>query len=183
MERRGSVFVALLLIMAGLFILAVNLADLFLRLSWGRLWPGFIALAGLAFFLPIGVWWEHRRTLAGLAIPGTILLVNAAIFFYNVLGGGWACWAYLWALEPVAVGLGLYAACLVGPYHHGLVMGGNVLVTIGLLCFAAFGVAFGSDVTRAVASFVLIGLGIVLLVRSLTARRSPKLPTKPGIAA
>ncbi len=167
MGNRGALYVGLLFILAGLYFLAVNVAELFLQLGWGQLWPGFILLAALAFYLPILVWWERRAELSGLAVPGTILLVNAAIFFYNAISGDWNAWAYLWALEPLAVGLGLFVTWLVGPHHNGLLAGAGVLTAIGLLLFAIFAAVFGGSLARIVAPAVLIVLGLIFLLRGL----------------
>ncbi len=167
MENRGTLYVGLLFIVAGLYFLLVNLAAPFLRLGWAQLWPGFLLLAAVAFFLPIVVWWERRRELAGLAVPGTILLVNALIFLYNSLTNDWDAWAYLWSLEPLAVGLGVFGLWLVGPRHRGILAGAGVLGAMGLILFALFGSVFGADVARALAPIVLIALGLLLLLQGL----------------
>ncbi len=180
MQGRGTIYVASLLIVAGLFFLAANLAGPFLGLGWGQLWPGFLALAALAFYLPMLIWWGRRQQLAALAIPGTIVLANALIFFYNALSRDWDAWRYLWTLEPLTVGLGLYAAWLAGLRHRGLLVGGHVLSLTGLLLFAVLGLILGGALARAVAPFVLIGLGALLLVRSVAGRRGPQAPAVPG---
>lgn len=180
MQSRGTAYLASLLILAGLFFLAANLVGPLLGLGWVQLWPGLLALAALAFYLPLLVWWGRRRQLAGLAVPGTILLANAFIFFYNTLSGDWDAWSYLWTLEPLTVGLGLYAAWLVGLRHRGLLVGGHVLSLIGLLLFAVLGLMFGGPLARTVAPFVLIALGAYLLVRSVAGRRGPRAPRVPG---
>ncbi len=180
MQSRGTIYVATLLILTGLFFLAINIAGPLLHLGWGQLWPGLLALGALAFYLPIFVWWRRRRELAGLAVPGTILLANALILFYNACSGDWNAWSYLWSLEPLAVGLGLYAAWLVGTRPHGLLVGGHVLSIIGLLLFIVFGALFGARPARVLAPFVLIGLGILLLLRSLIGRGRRGAPRPPA---
>jgi hypothetical protein len=170
MENRGALYLGLLLIVAGIYFLAANFVAPALGLGWGQLWPGFLGLAGLAFYLPIVVWWERRRSLAGLAVPGTILMVNALIFFYNTLTGDWNAWAYLWALEPVAVGLGLLLIWVIGPHDPGLLVAAAIVGGIGLVLFMIFGSAFGSPVARIVAPIVLIGFGLLFLVRAVVKR-------------
>ncbi len=180
MQNRGTTYVASLLILAGLFFLAGNVVGPLLGLGWGQLWPGFLALTALAFYLPLLVWWGRRRELAGLAVPGTMLLANALIFFYNALSGDWDAWRYLWALEPLSVGLGLYATWLVGPRYRGLLIAGHVLSLTGLLLFAVLGLVFGGTLPRVMASFVLIGLGAYILVRSIAGRPGPRAPGMPA---
>jgi hypothetical protein len=179
MRNRGTVYASLLLIIVGLYILLVNLADAFLWLGWAQLWPGFVALAAIAFCLPILVWREHRDALAGLAVPGTILLCNALFFFYNSLTGDWDAWAYLWSLEPVALGAGLFSLWLIGPRSSLVLVAAAVAGLVGLLLFSLFGTLFGSSLAATVAPIVLIALGLLLLVRGLTGR--PRY--RPGFGA
>ena len=127
MRNRGNTYLSLLLITAGLYLLLANLAGPWLHLWWDQLWPGVLLLAAVAFYLPIAVWWDRRPSLAGLAVPGTIFLVNAAILFYNALTGDWDAWAYLWTLEPLAVAAGLYLTWLLGARSRGLLVGALVI--------------------------------------------------------
>jgi len=177
MPNRGTLYVSLLLIAAGLYLLLINLAEPLLGLGWPHLWPGFLALAALAFYLPVFVWWERRYALSGLAVPGTILTVNALIFFYNALTGDWDAWAYLWSLEPLAVGLGLFLTWLIGPRNGAVLTGAAAVGSVGLFLFAVFGTAFGTGLARVVAPIVLIGLGLSLLLRGLIGRAK----ARPGL--
>ena len=173
MQNRGTLYVGLLLVLAGLFFLAINLAESLARLGWRQLWPGLLLLAALAFYLPIFVWWERHRELSGLAVPGTIFLANALIFFYNTLARDWDAWRYLWSLEPVAVGLGLAITWLIGPRHAGLLTGAAVVGGIGLGLFLIFGSLFGASPARALAPIMLIGLGLLFLLRGVAGRPRP----------
>jgi hypothetical protein len=179
MRNRGNIYLSLLLIIAGLYLLLVNLLGPWLHLWWDALWPGVLLLAALAFYLPIAVWWGRRPSLAGLAVPGTIFLANAAILFYNTLTGDWDAWAYLWALEPLAVAAGLYLTWLLGVRSRGLLIGALILGLVGLGLFLAFGILFGSVIAGVVAPFVLIALGLWLLVRGVWGRaeRRPAMRT------
>ncbi|MDI7275321.1 MAG: hypothetical protein QME94_05035 [Anaerolineae bacterium] len=167
MKNRSAFYIGLLFILAGSYFLLVNLIDALLGLGWAQLWPGVLALAALAFYLPVLVWWGQRRTLSGMVVPGTILLVNALIFFYNALTGDWNAWAYLWSLEPVALALGLLFLWVIGPRQEGLLVAAAALGGVGLLCFAIFGTIFGHGIARLVAPIVLIGLGLIFLIRSI----------------
>lgn len=167
MHNRGSLYVGLLLIATGLYFALAYLAEQILELGWDQFWPGLLLLIALAFYLPILLWWDQRSRPSGLAIPGTIFLVNALIFYYNTQTGDWGSWAYLWTLETVAVGFGLYVAWLFGPRSASLLAGARALTIIGLVLFAIMGVFLGTGVARIVASIMLIGLGVILLLRGL----------------
>ncbi len=170
MQHRGTLFAGLLLILTGLYFLLVNLTS-FVGLGWAQLWPGFLVLAALAFLLPIAIWWEQHRALAGLAVPGVILLSNALFFFYNAITGDWGAWAYLWSLEPLAVALGLVALWLLGVRQQGLLIGAAVLGAISLGLFVIFGSLFGGHLAVIVASIVLIALGLALMWRGAFQRQ------------
>lgn len=174
MQQRGTLYIGALLVTAGIYFLLVNLAGPSLGLGWAELWPGFLALGALAFYLPILIWWERREGLSWLAVPGSILLVNAAICYYNALTGDWDAWAYLWALEPLSVGLGLSLTWLAGPRNPGLLTAAAVIAGVGLFLFSIFGVAFGTGLARVVAPIVLIGLGLLLLARGVLPRARPR---------
>ncbi len=165
--NRGAIYVGLLLILAGLFFLLVNLACPAPGYGWSRLWPGILGLAAVGFYLPLLVWWEQRRALGGLVVPGTILLVNALLFLYNTLTSDWNAWAYLWTLEPVALALGLLLLWAIGPHHRSLLVAAATIGGIGLFLFAMFGLLFGSGLARLLAPIVLIALGLVFLIRSI----------------
>jgi hypothetical protein len=70
----------------------------------GFLWPFFIVIPGLAFLYPA---LQGGKDSAPLAIPGAIIAGTGAILFYQNVTGHWESWAYIWALYPVFLGLGL----------------------------------------------------------------------------
>ena len=170
MRGRASIYFSLLLIVGGLLFLAANVGGPWLGIWWGQLWPGLLLLLGIATCLPIFVWWEERRNLSPLLVPGVIFAANAAIFGYNTLTGDWDAWAYLWTLEPLAVGAGLFATWLVGPRHALLLWAAGILAAVSLVLFAVFGALFGSPLAGVMAPIVLIALGLFLLARGLRRR-------------
>ena len=175
MRHKGSVYVGTLLVLFGLFFLLAQGSGPLLKLAtrfntgWGAFWPLIIALAGIAFLLPIAIWWDRRKELAGLAIPGIILLVNGLMLQTQNLTGRWDSWAYSWALEPIAVGLGLLAMYYLGHRSDGLLVAAGIVGGSGLLFFFVFASAFGG-IFRWVGPLALIGVGALVILRGVAQR-------------
>ena len=167
MRSRAATYCALLLILSGLYLLAVTLAGAYLRLGWGQLWPGLLLLAAMIFYLPILVWWPLRAMLSILAVPGSMLLVNALLFFYNALAHDWDAWAYLWTLEFVGLALGLFLTWLAEMRRRPLLLAAAILAGVGVLLFSILGTILGGSVARLLAPIVLIGFGLLLLIPGL----------------
>lgn len=84
---------------------AVLLLGPSLDLDLGRLgWPLFILGPG-ALLLAVGL--AGPREAAGLTVPGSAIAAVGAILMWQSLTGRFETWAYLWALIPTAVGVGL----------------------------------------------------------------------------
>ena len=58
---------------------------------WGMLWPLFIVIPGLLFFVGMIV---LGRPGAPLAVPGSIITMGGVILFIQNLTGIWSTWAY-----------------------------------------------------------------------------------------
>lgn len=176
MRHKGSVYVGTLLVLFGLFFLLAGSSGPLLKLTtrfssgWAAFWPLLILLAGVAFLLPLAIWRDRRQELAGLAIPGIILLVNGLMLQVQNLSGHWDSWAYAWALEPVAVGLGLLAMYYMGHRSEGLLVAAGIVGGSGLLFFFIFASAFGG-IFRWVGPLALIGAGALVILRGI-ARQS-----------
>jgi hypothetical protein len=174
-------YVGILLIAFGaVFLLAqaggLLLAPFGIRFGWGTVWPLFVLLAGLAFWLPIFVWWERHEKIAGLAVPGTIIVVNGLLLLYQNLTGDWNSWEYAWALEPLSVGLGLFMLYLLGNQNRGLLTASGIVAGIGMVFFIIFASIFGGAI-RIVGPAALILAGVLLMLRG--ARRQPTEPFPP----
>jgi hypothetical protein len=162
--NQGSIIVGIILIALGaLFFIANTIPGLDL----GTTWPAIFFLLAGAFYLPLILYPNERRGLAALYIPGSILLVLGLIFFYNTLSGDWDAWAYMWALIPGGVGLGLALAARLGDWGMSALWTGIWLMIGSLAAFGLFGSLFGSDVVRVLGPVLLIAGGALLLLRTV----------------
>ena len=161
--NRGSIFGAVMLIGLGVLLLILNIAGVTLKETWPII---FFAL-GAGFFLPPLLWPSVKAGLAGLCIPGAILLSLGCIFLYNTLTNDWASWAYAWILINAGVGLGLALAAWIGDWGREVTAIGWWMFVISAVVFSIFATLFGGSVLKAAGPVVLILFGVWLMFRSL----------------
>jgi hypothetical protein len=161
----------ILVLLGGLFLVS----QFFGGSIWTYLWPGFIILPGVLFFIGMLL---GGKDAGGLAIPGTIITITGLLLFYQNLTGFWQTWSFAWALVgPVATGLGLIIFGLYSGKPDARKAGMIVLV-IGLILLAIFGISFGfgfPGLGRYLWPLVLIALGLFVVLRR-TRGAAPKSP-------
>lgn len=138
-------------------------------------WPLFIILPGLAM---LGAFALSGRGASGLAVPGCVVTTVGLILAIQNTFGVWETWAYVWALIPAAVGLGLRLQGERLGQPRPIEVGTRMLEG-GLLGFVVFAVFFelildishlGANAARSIVGpAVLILAGLYLLLR-----RSPR---------
>jgi hypothetical protein len=117
------------LVLLGLLFLVLQILDVDF---WSFAWPLFIMVPGLLFFVGM---FSGGKSAAGLAIPGSILTMLGALFFYQNAFDQWQSWAYAWALLwPTAVGIGMVIQGVWGEQPRAA-QTGRQLIRVGLLIF------------------------------------------------
>ncbi len=175
MHNRGALYLGILfIVLGGFFLLAQSTG--WLGLGW-KLWPLLVLIAGLAFLLPLAIWWHKRSELAGLVVPGTILAGNGLLMLFQSLTGNWSSWSYTWALEPILVALGLLFLYLLTNRPRGLLTAVAIVGGVGLLLFVTAASAFGG-VLRYVGPVLLIAVGLVILLAALKGQPGNNAPNE-----
>lgn len=132
----GVLIVGLGLIALGALFL---LGQLFHVNVWRILWPFFIIVPGLLFFVGMVLVGKNG---APLAVPGSIVTMVGLLLFFQALTGLWATWAYAWALiAPTSVGIGIAIAGLWGDDAKAVRVGSG-MAAVGLVLFLIFGALF-----------------------------------------
>lgn len=170
-NRLGSIVFGAILIGLGLIFLALNLLSLTLGINLlARLWPAIFFAGALVFFVPALAARQNRRELAGLFIPGAVLLTLGLIFLYDTLTGDWGSWAYAWMLIPAGVGLGIALGAAFGGWGRSAAAAGLTLAGISGGAFAVFASLVGGPVLKLLGPALIVLIGLLLLVRALWPR-------------
>jgi hypothetical protein len=158
---RGSFVGAVALIVLGAVFLAMNFIP---DVGFGELWPVIFFVAAVGLFLPAVIWPDSRRGLAGLYIPGSLLLVMGIAFLYNTLSGDWAMWAFAWLLIPLSIGMGMALAAWIGSWSPPVSEVGIWIMILNTVGFSLFGTLFGEPIIKTFSAvLVLVGGGLMLL--------------------
>jgi hypothetical protein len=107
-----------------------------------------------------------------MAVPACIVGGIGGLLYYQNASGNWDSWAYAWALIPGFVGVGvILSGLLAGRGRQALIEGGGT-VLVSLVLFAVFGSFLGGgDFPPLVWPILLIGAGVLLLLRTLLPSR------------
>lgn len=186
-SRASGIAVGLLLIGAGVVLLAVNTFNMELPFDLGGLgWPAFVIAPGVAL-LVIGLITAGEAGI-GLAVAGGIVTTVGMILAYQSSTDHWTSWAYAWALiAPTSVG----AAMLLWGIFHGrgsLVRQGLSGLGVGLVLFVvAFAFFEGvlnlggerglAPLGRQALPVALIAAGVLVVISRLLPGRRPE----PGL--
>jgi hypothetical protein len=156
----------LILILVGLFFLAMQFLDLTNWFVWLD-WPIYVVGVGFVLLL-IGL-------LVGepdMAVPASIVGGIGGILYWQNLTGNWESWSYVWALIPGFVGLGILLSGLLGsPATRGKkIKEGLETMLISAVLFLVFGSFFGLPLLGDYWPVLLIVLGLFLMGRALLRR-------------
>jgi hypothetical protein len=171
--------VAALGVGVGLIILGVLflLGAVFQIDIWGALWPFFIIVPGLLFFVAMV---SLGKTGAPLAVPGSIITMVGLLLFFQNLTGLWSTWAYAWALLfPTAVGIGVAIAGLWSDDTKAVRVG-TAMAGVGLAILVFFAFFFevilnlnglrSGPIGRVAVPLFVIGAGVALLALALRSK-------------
>jgi hypothetical protein len=162
----GSLVAGLVLIALGLLALAGQIFRGFP--FWNYLWPFIIIGFGGLFFVGM---FAGGKSLAGLAIPGTIIAGLGLMMFLQNLTGYWQSWSYSWTIILILVGLGIFIMGLYSEDNNRRQAGLRV-IKVGAILFVIFGGFFELifsafrpyGIQQYIFPLLLVGLGVYLVV-------------------
>jgi hypothetical protein len=167
-KARPNVAGGVLLILLGLMFLAYQLLpEQFGWLQSAETWPLIVVGVGvflLVFGLLVGA--------PGMAVPASIVAGIGVLLFWQNATGRWETWSFAWTLIPGFVGIGVILNGLLGGDKLSSALeAGLWLILISLTMFAIFGSFLGGlTIFGPYLPILLIGLGLLFLVRSLLRR-------------
>jgi hypothetical protein len=154
--KTNRIIFGVLLIAVGVLLFISSYLNLF-TITWRNAWPFFILLVGLAF--EFSFFLSPSRDKAGLLVPGGILTVIGALFFFET----YTSWFYAkntWPIYLLAVAFGLFQLYLFSGRPPGLLIPVSILTTIGCgaLLLLLWQLKFST-----ILAFVLILAGVLLV--------------------
>ena len=160
MNRRTGIVGGIILILLGVLFLA---SEIYPQMFEFWEWPFIIIGLGGIFLV-----WAILSGAGGLAVPGAILAGIGGILYYQNLTSDWESWAYIWALIPGFVGVGIIIGGFIDRNIKDGFSSGVVLLLISAILFFAFGSAFGLEpsITKYWPALLIL-LGIVSLIRAV----------------
>ena len=178
------------MLIAGAVLIALGLLSLFGQLFrgfhfWSVVWPFIIIAFGGLFFVGM---FAGGKSMAGLAIPGTIISGLGLMMFFQNLFNHWESWAYGWTVILVLVGLGIF---IMGLYAGDANQrrSGMRLMRVGAILFVIFGgffelLIFGSSRNGFQqylfpALLVLLGVYLVVARSGLLSSKKPAITDQP----
>ncbi len=159
--NRGRISLALLLIVIGVWYLAIEIFPGLKGIAYGlKTWPLQIIGLGLLFAVVAILSWTPA-----FFIPASIITGIGGLLYWQNSTGNWSSWSYMWALIPgfVAFGLllfGLFARRR-GAYIAGLWNLFSSVILFGVFASAFSGLDFASKLWPA--GLILLGLIVLLM--------------------
>jgi len=97
-------------LLGGALLIGLGLLTLFGQIFsgfhfWSFAWPLVIIGCGGLFFIGM---LAGGKSLAGLAIPGSLITIGGLTLLYQNLTGHWYSWSYGWTITLASVGLGIF---------------------------------------------------------------------------
>ena len=167
MKKRTRIAGGVILILLGLLFLGRSLFPEYFQF-WE--WPFLIIGFGIVFLI-----WAVISGNGGLAVPAAILSGIGGILYYQNATGDWTSWAYIWALIPGFVGVGIILSGIIDHNFKDSITGGLIMIMISAIIFFAVGESFGlaPDITKYWPT-LLIGIGIIALLRAILPGKKKK---------
>jgi hypothetical protein len=166
-QRRGSIAFALMLILVGAWLMAVQFVPaLQIFALTEHSWALIIVAFGVVWAVIALVTWTP-----GLFVPASIFAGIGGLLYYQNATGDWKSWAYAWTLIPGFVGVGVFFSELLQGHIRQAIVGGGWLVIISgtmYLIFAPF--LGGPNWLGPYWPLLLILLGVISLAQAFFRR-------------
>jgi len=166
-KPRGNLFLGASLVVAGVFLFFLQVQPGWFQSVFGGFYWPFILLGAAVLFWIAGFF----NRLPGLIIPGTILAVLGSIFLYQVRTGDWESWAFVWALIPASVGLGMMLGSLLRGIRVMFRIGLWIFVANTILGLALWGIFRAPQALGRFWPLLLVGIGLIFLTNALVQSR------------
>lgn len=167
--NRGRISFAFILIVLGVWYLAIELVPGLKALAYGKdSWPLQIIGLGLLFAVLAILAWTPA-----FFIPASIITGIGGLLYWQNSTGNWASWSYMWALIPGFVAFGLLLFGLFAR-RRGAYIAGLWNLFSSVILFGVFASVFGRlDFAAKLWPAALILLGLIVLILGFRKKINP----------
>ncbi|MFD1735543.1 LiaI-LiaF-like domain-containing protein [Bacillus salitolerans] len=127
--KQRNILIGSILIIVGLLFSLESMG--IINNPWGSLWPLFLVIPGIAFHLAFFLS-GAKKHLAGLLVPGGILLVIGSLFIFETFTS-WQFSHLTWPVYLFAVSFGLFELYFFGGREAGLLIPVFILAVVGIV--------------------------------------------------
>ena len=162
-HQRSSIAFALILILVGVWFLAVQLVPALQAFAISsHTWPLLIVAFGALWAAAALVAWTP-----GLLVPASIFGGIGGLLYYQNATGNWESWAYAWTLIPGFVGVGVFFATLLqGKVREAITAGGWLILISGTLYLIFGSFLGGPNLLGPYWPVLIILLGVIILAQT-----------------
>jgi uncharacterized integral membrane protein len=166
-DRRKTIVSGIMLILIGAIFISVQVfPGIKEYFTWEFTWPMIIIMVALGLLI-LGALTGTADMLVPASVVGGI---GGILYFQNSGVLTWQSWAYLWALIPGFVGIGVTLAGLL-KWKKSDILEGLKTIMVSAVLFLVFGSflgdIFGYVPFKQYLPYLLIALGVFLFVRAL----------------
>jgi len=108
--KMSDIVIGVGLVILGILFLSENFG--YLEFDFQKVWPVFVLLAGVGFW--IGYYQDKKNY--GLLMPGSILVIYGVLFLYCSMEG-WYLMSYWWPIFILGPGVGFFMMYFFGELH------------------------------------------------------------------
>ena len=126
----------------------------YIEFDFRAMWPVLLIFGGAAFWIG----YFRNKEDVGLVMPGTILIIFGAMFWFCAIEGWWNM-EYLWPGFMIGPGLGFIFMYLLGKREKAMLVPAGILIGMGLIF------TFRETSLLRFWPVILIGFGIYLIYK------------------
>jgi len=146
---------------------------------WSFAWPLEVLAVALGFlFATLYTNW------IGLGVPAIIIGLNGLVLQFCAITGFWSAWSFLWAIEPLAIGLVLLMFSLKYNSRHTMIVGISFCAFAAVAAIGMMALTFtGWWVFRYIGPLMLVAGGVLILLVGILKPSLPNQSTANKVAA
>ena len=166
MKSKALLIIGMIVILLGILFMGPSLG----MFSLTKMWPAFILLSGIGFFIFAFAY----PKLIGLLMPASILTISSIPLFMSTFTGNWEQMARLWPVFLLSVAIGFFLMYFRSRGNKGLLISGLIIIAIAIVGYLIF------NYIRFLFPILFIAGGLILIFIGLAAKKKEKKIVPPA---